>query len=215
MKVKYSFLLGAVLTLLTQSGCEHQTLPGNSPKAGRVPTREELNTMIDSLANKNEKPTGGGWGPVVYGHNYDFNENARVWDLASDISRFSAEDLWWCLMEHLDDQRYVTTYNVDNYHHIATIGHLCRNKAFVDLDASFSAVIPEQFWRQFRLRFDTLPDWYKSHQDVPLCKQQIERGEAILARLDEIKREANESWKPAEDDKPQIRRDVERQIKLL
>jgi hypothetical protein len=209
--------LAAQIVLLVLVGCaERPSASQPQPKPAPAIAKGELRVLIDSLANKNAPPERATNRYVRYGQDYDHEEDKRVRAVVDKLDKQrSTEDLWWCLLEHINDDRYTIVFRYDDYSHIAMIGHLCWQKAAHDLDAPFSQVIDYKFWRQFRIGKDALNDWYTIHRGVPLYQQQIERGEVMLRKLELIKRQDREFWIPDEKDKVQIRHDIESQIALL
>ena len=208
----FALLLLAILVVALRPSrrAEHKSSDAE-PKL----TRDEIRLLIESLANKNERPSEGGRSPLVFSADYDHNEDARIRSTIRRLERRSdPEDLWWCLRDHLHDDRYATPVTYDFYKHAATIGNLCRERVADDLDAPFRNVIEEHFWRQFRVWYQ-LDEWCAAHNDVPLYQQQIERGEEILKKLETLKQGDREFWIPGDDDKPGIRRDVGQQIEIL
>lgn len=176
--------------------------------------------MIELLVNKNKEPTGGGWEKVVYSDDYDWNEDQRVCDVVDELSKHTGENLWWCLMEHMKDERYSITFFSNDYRPIASVGILCWQKAAKDLRAPYDHpdVIDDRFTRSVQpvRHRDSLEKWYAEHQDVPLYRQQIDLGEAILKRLDRVqKRGPRDHYNPSEEEKVQIRAAVKARMELL
>src|SRR5690606_12763619 len=119
---------------------------------------------------------------------YDWNEDHRIRKVADELSGYDREDLWWCLMEHLSDERYSIAFVYNDGLHIASVGGLCWQKTQQDLQSPYIDLVPDAFRRKLRVigSLPSLKEWYKGHKKVPLYEQQIEIGELMLKKLDDL-----------------------------
>jgi hypothetical protein len=162
--------------------------------------RREINALIDSLANHNPKPQ---WADVqsriarasgnpLFSKNYGWKEDNRVRRVVEELSKADKEDLWWCLMEHLDDEKYAISYAFNQYARVASIGFLCSDAAFDALQGFYWHYSPGSengaTYRPLQVirSYEELKDWYQKHKNIPLYQQQIELGEAALKKIRDL-----------------------------
>ena len=113
-------------------GCTRPTAPAENETEHLSPlSHDELNELIDSLANRNERPTivavRTSIAPLsdnpLFADDYDWDEDHRVLRVIAEFKKHNSEELWHCLLEHLDDERYVVVYAFDRlYARMQTIG---------------------------------------------------------------------------------------------
>jgi hypothetical protein len=211
LRVVCGLALAAVLFVCLRGSRPPNSLPSREQSESPI-TREQLNALIDSLANRNEQPAGGGMKRPVYHEGYDQEEDARVVRVATVVDRFPSETLWHCLVEHFDDKRYVIDQRRDEPWLILTIGHVCKDHVKWWLDAPYQPWIDEDVWRVVRSD-TTIAEWCAAHQDLPIVEQQILVGEELLkkatARSAELKRRFGEK------DEKELRELIQRQIETL
>lgn len=202
-----------ILAGCTNSGKEQTTKPTQS---GDILTRQQLAALVEKLANQNTTPVKVG-NDIIREANYDFEEDKRVRSIAADLSKHPSEDLWWCLVDHIEDERYAITFNNDSHRQIATVGYLCWNKACEDLAAPYRSDIPDLYWPILRVvgNHDQLKEWYRQHQSIPLYKQQIEIGEKILEKMNQLQPDLSHHWISSNEDKKVIVALFKKQIDLL
>ena len=214
-------IAACILLLCVLVGCSPATAPdGSEARRFAAPSRGELNELIDSLANRNEKPTmvavRSAIAPLsdnpLFAEGYDWDEDTRVWLLVWEFEKYNSEDLWRCPAEHVDDERYVLAYASDDYARIASIGGLCRSQALSYLSGPFMTHLPRSMdgnapaMRPFSPK--QVGPRCHGHAGVPLYKQQVELCEAAVEKMQAMPRIPDA-------DKTQFAADVKRQIGVL
>ena len=217
-------LLGIVLCSLSAGVAEEKDKKAES----RPLDRRTLNALIDSLVNHNEKPkmvnvNTSRASPTnpLFADNYDWKEDYRVFQAAKEISKHSGEDLWWCLMEHLDDERYAISYAFNDYARVASIGHLCCQKALDDLQMLYWQFSPgyeiDNTYRPLRVirSFENLKGWYHDHKNVPLFQQQIELCEAAIVKIQNLDLASHKFHPISDQEKAEYIANIKKQIEKL
>lgn len=184
-----------------------------------------LHRMIDALANRNQKPEFVDVGTrldarhsPLFPEDYDWAEDRRVAYAIRDLQRFDGEELWQCLCEHLEDERYLKSYAFNDAAHVSTIGYLAFIKTNAELSAAYLRHFPMSWtnalWfpqsRVIHNLYEAIA-WHREHKNVPLYQQQIEACQISLQRMRSIK----SSRPPTQSEVEKFEQDVSRQIEVL
>jgi hypothetical protein len=216
-----SLVVGVVLACLLV-GCA----PGGRPKPDEphstIPlSRDELDRLIVSLANRNEKPTmvqvsssiASGNNPL-FADDYDWDEDRRVWALSHALELYNSEKLWRCLLEHLDDERYTAAYAIDEYARIGSVGGACQSVARSYLQAAYMRHLPPSLYgsepSMNLLAPERVGPWCHDHAGLLLYRQQAELCEAAVKKM-----QAMTIPRVPEAEKAQFAADIKRQIDTL
>ena len=191
----------------------------NAPEPTVSIGRDRLNRLVESLANHNEKPV---MVPVnssialhknpLFADDYDWDEDTRVWWIIWEFEKYNSEELWRCLTEHLDDERYVLAYAFDDRSRIVSIGGLCRSAARDYLDGAYMRHLPISMdgnapaMRLFSP--EGVGPWCRDHAGMPLYQQQAELCEAAIIKMHTMPRVPDA-------DKAKFTADVKQQIDAL
>jgi hypothetical protein len=202
-------------------GCLSATVPeANEAQRGAPLSHDEASRLIDSLANHNEEPL---LVPVhssiaslsenpLFADDYDWDEDDRVWRVIREFKKYNGEELWNCLLEHLDDERYVVAYALDDEAYIQTIGNLCRCLARDYLDVAYMKHLPSSMDGNTPAMRLFSPEgvglWCRDHAGIPLYRQQAELCEAAIKKMQTMPRVPGA-------DKAKFTADVRRQIGAL
>jgi hypothetical protein len=222
----------AILGMLSGTGAvgdDSARDPGND----RV---QELDALIDALANRNPPPKIISRGPeryVDFGDDYEWAEQDRVVEAFRSLVAAEGNELWSRLVEHMDDKRYSLTYEYGDDIVNATVGNLCRDLALYDLLWPYWRHLPtmkgverqSQYWAISTPQNDLDHGleawaWYRSRMGDDLRKLQIEvcgwaiRDAPVLHNLPEYQLKAG--VKPlTKEQKDEIAEAIKGEISIL
>jgi hypothetical protein len=201
-------------------GCSSADRPKPDEPNSTIPlSRDELNRLIDSLANHNEEPTmvdvsssiATGKNPL-FADDYDWEEDGRVWALSHALEQFNSEELWRCLVEHLDDERYMTAYAIDDYARIVSVGGQCRGAVRGFLQTAYNRHRPPSMDGNAPamnlLTIEGVGAWCRDHAGIPFCEQQAELCAGAIKKIEAMPRVPNA-------EKAKFAADVKRQVDVL
>lgn len=199
MKLTGTSLVGciAVVVSVCHVSCAQQATVEPS-----IHGANELERLIDGLANRNEPPTArqGPNAPCgredfrIFRENYNWTEQRRVLGVLDMLIKKNSEVLWPYLVKHMDDKRYALTGDVDGVGVNLTVGKICRAMVEGDLTEPFKRELQSMVSIQRKdngyvilfqqLSFSTPEKWSTSWKSKPLWNLQIELGEMVIRRLE-------------------------------
>jgi hypothetical protein len=115
----------------------------------------QLDRKIEALASRNKEPRilclyGNDEVPLFI-DDYDWDEQARISGVLESLEKDKSDQMWWCLMNHLDDQRYALTGNCNEFVEMTaynfSVGSLCKHIAGKNLGEPYARYLPAEEWR--------------------------------------------------------------------
>jgi hypothetical protein len=156
-------------------------------------TAQDLDRLIDSLANHNEQPRFQINSPI-FAVNYDWNEQDRVVKVINFLIEHNSVDLFPRLIKNLDDKRYSLTCEINGHAFNMTIGYICWTVAYKNLLAPFRGSWPNRSEIinvisggdkiYYPPPYPNLKEWYQARKDKPLWEMQIEIGEWAIKTIE-------------------------------
>jgi hypothetical protein len=198
-----------LITVISVCGCSKPT-----PK---IVDRRVINNLIDSLANRNNKPiktdvsAGHADDAPLFDDNYDWNEDRRVREVAARLrDECDREELLRCLPDHFDDERYSAAVHFNGETRIEPVCAFCLSTVHEELEFPYLQLRADADTRYVMSLFskDKLKGWCSAHKDIPIYKQQIELCEEAIKNTATVKLFSNEQ-------KSRLTAEIEKEIELL
>lgn len=162
----------------------------------------QIDRLIESLANGNEKPkivkvsSGISIDSPLFPENYDWNEDKRVLHAFNALAAQDCDDVWRRLVKRIDDERYALNYADNNRAKQFSVGDLCRLIAEGDLLRTYEQFVelgqPGTTKRKIAgalagpTELDDLKAWAHARKGKPLYELQIELCEWAVETMRDV-----------------------------
>jgi hypothetical protein len=152
-----------------------------------------LDSLIDAMASRNSPPKlieCAGGRTALFRPDYDWSEQSRVRTAMLAVLETQADAMWWRLLEHARDDRYVLTAAWKGAAENVSVGSFCRDFAIADLSAPYQRHLPtvpgrlpadfrpeDVFWRNEKEYARSGKPLYQIQ--IELCQRAIEQWAAV------------------------------------